>query len=120
MSAPAPSRPKSPRVNWKWGSYLLSIGRGEEALAAFDAALSTAPAQDAPLIHLDKVDCLLSLARAEEAEREIRARLSTTPFRSRYLVLLSQIGKPDASSEIFALIEKELARPGLAPWRGAT
>jgi tetratricopeptide (TPR) repeat protein len=107
--------PQSPRVNWKWGSYLLSIGRGEEALAALDAALSTAPAQDAPLIHLDKVDCLLSLACAEEAEREIRARLSTTPFRSRYLVLLSQIGKPDAASEIFALIDKELARPGLAP-----
>jgi tetratricopeptide (TPR) repeat protein len=107
--------PQSPRVNWKWGSYLLSIGRGEEALAAFNTALPAASAQDAPLIHLDKLDCLLSLARTEEAEREIRARLSTTPFRSRYLVLLSQIGKPGASSEIFALIEKDLARPGLAP-----
>lgn len=107
--------PQSPRVNWKWGSYLLSIGRGEEALAAFDTALASAPAQDAPRIHLDKVDCLLSLARTEEAEREIRAKLPTTPFRSRYLVLLSQIGKPDASSEVFALIEKDLARPGLNP-----
>jgi tetratricopeptide (TPR) repeat protein len=107
--------PRSPRVNWKWGAYLLSIGRGEEALAAFDIALTAAPAQDAPRIHLDKVDCLLSLARTEEAEREIRASLSATPFRSRYLVLLSQIGKPDATSGIFALIEKELARPGLSP-----
>jgi tetratricopeptide (TPR) repeat protein len=107
--------PQSPRVNWKWGSYLLSIGRGEEALAALDSALSVASAQDAPLIHLDKVDCLLSLARTEQAEHEIRARLSTTPFRSRYLVLLSQIRKPDASSEVFSLIEKELARPGLVP-----
>jgi tetratricopeptide (TPR) repeat protein len=107
--------PQSPRVNWQWGRYLLAIGRGEEALAAFDRALVTAPAGDQPAIHLDRLDGLLSLGRTEEAERDIRARLQTTPYRSRYLVLLSQIGKPDASSEVFGLIGKELARPGLSP-----
>lgn len=106
--------PQSPRVNGQWGSYLLSIGRGEEALAAIDSALRAASAGEQAAIHLEKVDCLLSLGRTEEAEREIRARLQTTPYRSRYLVLLSQIGKPDASTEIFALIGKELARPGLS------
>jgi tetratricopeptide (TPR) repeat protein len=107
--------PKGYRVNWKWGAYLLSIGRGEEALAAFDSALGTAPAQDRPQIDLDRVDCLLSLGRTEEAEAHLRAGLEATPFRSRYIVLLSQIGRPDASSEVFGLIERELARPGLAP-----
>jgi tetratricopeptide (TPR) repeat protein len=107
--------PQSPRVNWQWGSYLHSIGRGGEALAAFDTALAAAPAGEKPAIHLDKVDCLLSLGRTEEAEQEIRARLETTPYRSRYLVFLSQIGRPDASSEVFAMIGRELARPGLSP-----
>jgi tetratricopeptide (TPR) repeat protein len=107
--------PRSHQVNWRWGSYLVAIGHGEEALGAFDAALAAAPPQDSPQIRLDRVDCLLSLGRTEEAEAEIRARLDTTPFRSRYVVLLSQIGRPDASSEVFGLIERELARPGLVP-----
>ena len=107
--------PKSHRVNWQWGAYLLSIGRGDEALAAFDRALQTAPAKDRPQIELDRVDCLLSLGRTEEAEAHLRAGLETTPFRSRYVVLLSQIGRPDAASEAYGLIERELARPGLVP-----
>ena len=107
--------PANPRVNWKRGSSLLATGRGEEALVAFDAALAVAHAADRPRIHLDKVECLLSLGRSGEAEREIRAMLPATPYRSRYVVLLSQIGKPDAGSAVFALIEQELARPGLAP-----
>ena len=107
--------PTNPRVNWKQGSFLLATGRGGEALVAFDAALAAAQAADRPRIHLDKVECLLSLGRSGEAERAIRAMLPATPFRSRYVVLLSQIGKPDAGSEVFGLIEQELARPGLAP-----
>lgn len=102
-------------VNGKLGNYLLGIGRGEEALAAFETALRSAPAREAERIHLDMLECLLSLGRTEEAEREIRARLSTTPFRSRYLVLLSQIGKPDAGSDVFRMIERELASPALTP-----
>jgi tetratricopeptide (TPR) repeat protein len=108
-------QPASHRVNWKAGSYLLAIGQGEKALARFEAALAAAPPPDAAGIHLDLVECLLSLGRAEEAEREIRARIGSTPFRSRYVVLLSQTGKPDASSPEFALIERELASPGLPP-----
>jgi len=107
--------PAGHRVNWKWGSYLLGIGRGEEALASLTAALSAAPVDDAAQIHLEIVDCLLSLGRTEEAEREILSRLSTTPYRSRYVVLLSQAGRHDASSPAYALIEQELARPGLPP-----
>jgi len=107
--------PASHTVNWKAGTYLLGIGRGEEALQAFDAALRSAPAQEAHRIHLDRIECLLSLGWREEAEAEIRARIDETPFRSRYVVLLSQIGKPDESSGVFGLIARELARPGLAP-----
>jgi tetratricopeptide (TPR) repeat protein len=107
--------PASHRVKARLGGYLLGIGRGEEALAAFDAALATAPAAEAHRIHLDKVECLLSLGRVEDAEREIRARIGSTPFRSRYVVLLSQIGRPDADSPVFALIARELASPRLAP-----
>ncbi|MCA3575307.1 MAG: sulfotransferase, partial [Aestuariivirga sp.] len=78
-------------------------------------ALQTAPAQDRPQIELDRVDCLLSLGRTEEAEAHLRAGIETTPFRSRYVVLLSQIGRPDAASEVYGLIERELALPGLVP-----
>lgn len=105
--------PANYRVNARRGSYLLAIGRGVEALAAFDAALAAAPVEEAHRIHLDKVECLLSLARVEEAEREIRARIETTPFRSRYAVLLSQTGRPDAASPEFALIVRELGSPRL-------
>ncbi len=107
--------PASHVVNWKLGNYLLGIGRGEEALAAFQMALRSAPAGEAEHIHLDMLECLLSLGRTEDAEREIRARLVTTPFRSRYVVLLSQIGKPDAASDVFRMIERELANPALTP-----
>ncbi len=103
------------KVNWKTGTYLLGIGRGEEALALFDSGLRAAPAEEGARIHLDKVECLLSLGRAEEAEREIRARIGATPFHSRYVVLLSQTGRRDASSPVFALIERELAQPNLHP-----
>lgn len=107
--------PASHTVNWKSGTYLLGIGRGEAALQAFDTALRSAPAPEAHRIRLDRIECLLSLGRTEEAEAEIRARIDETPFRSRYVVLLSQIGKPDAASPVSGLIARELAKPGLAP-----
>lgn len=107
--------PSSPGVNWKYGTYLLSVGRGEEALAAFRVALEKASAADQPRIHLDIVECLLALGRPEEAEAEIRAKLPSTPFRSRYVVLLSQAAKGDAASPVFRLIEQELADPRLPP-----
>lgn len=107
--------PGSYRVNGRLGSYLLGIGRGEEALAAFNAALAAAPPREAHDIHLEKVECLLSLARVEEAESEIRAHLASTPHRSRYVVLLSQIGKADHSSPVFGMIERELSGARLAP-----
>lgn len=111
-------QPASQRVNWKVGNFLLGTGRGGEALtllrAALDkAALDKAAPGEAARIHLDLVECLLSLGRAEEAGHEIRSRINATPFRARYVVLLSQTGKDDASSPVFALIEAELARPGL-------
>lgn len=107
--------PASPVVNWKCGTYLLGIGRGEEALAAFRFALEKASPPDQPRIHLDLIECLLALGRSEEAEAEIRARLHVTPFRSRYVVLLSQAAKADADSPIFQLLEQELADPRLPP-----
>ena len=105
--------PSSPVVNWKYGTYLLGLGRGEEALAAFRLALGKASPADQPRIHLDVVECLLALGRPEEAEAEIRARLPSTPFRSRYVVLLSQAAKGDAGSSVLQLVEQELADPRL-------
>ena len=107
--------PASFRVNWKRGGYLFGIGRGEEALGAFDAALKNAPPPEAARIRLDRIECLLSLGRTDEAEQDIRARIDETPYRSRYVVLLSQIGRQDAGSPVFGLIETELARPALPP-----
>jgi Flp pilus assembly protein TadD len=102
--------PSSAVVNWRFGTWLLAIGRGEEALSAFDRALASASGEDRPRIHLDKVECLLSMGRTEEAEREIRAEFMASPFRSRYIVLLSQVNQ---SAEVLALLDTELARPGL-------
>ena len=106
--------PRNAKVLWRYGAWLLATGRGEEALAVLDAAHAAAPAtgEDRHRIHLDKVECLLAMGRTEEAAREIRAALATTPFRHRYAVLLSQV---DAGDDVAALIDQELAKPGLPP-----
>lgn len=105
--------PRNAKVLWKFGAWLLATGRGEEALAVLDAAHAAAGAgEERHRIHLDKLECLLAMGRAEEAAREIRAALATTPFRHRYVVLLSQV---DAADDVAALIDQELAKPGLPP-----
>ena len=58
---------------------------------------------------------LLSLGRIEEAREHINRFIATTPHHARYLCLLSSIGKHDASSEIFARVERELSRTDLDP-----
>lgn len=98
---------------WRYGSFLSRIGHMDDALAAFDSALAKAPEGARHAIRLDMLECLLSLGRVEEAEAQLWRDLDSTPFRSRYLCLLSGTRKLDAGSELFSLIEREIARPGL-------
>ena len=82
---------------------------------AFSKALDRAPDGMRPAIRLEMLDCLLSLGRIEEAREHINRFIATTPHHARYLCLLSSIGKHDASSEIFARVERELSRTDLDP-----
>lgn len=105
--------PRGFETLWRYGSFLSRIGQMEQALAAFETARSKAPDGARHAIRLDVVECLLSLGLVEEAESEMRRDLDHTPNRSRYLCLLSGTRKHDAGSDLFALIEREIARPGL-------
>ena len=105
--------PRGVDTLWRYGAFLSRIGHMEEALAAFESALAKAPEGASHSIRLDVLECLLSLGRVEEAEALMRRDLERTPFRSRYLCLLSSTRKHDAASDLYGLIEREIARPGL-------
>lgn len=107
--------PSNSEAIWRNGSFLGRIGHMDEALAAFQKALERAPDSARHAIRLEMLDCLLSLGRIEEAEQHIARFIATTPHHARYLCLQSSIGKHDASSDMFARVERELARPDLTP-----
>jgi tetratricopeptide (TPR) repeat protein len=107
--------PSNPIVTWRIGSFHFELGQGEKALEFYERALATAPHGARPAIHVELVDCLLSLGRSEEAEVEIRKQLDVTPFRSRYVELLSNVGKPGVDAPVFAMVEEILQRPKLHP-----
>lgn len=107
--------PSNVEALWRNGSFLARIGHMEQALAAFGKALERAPDSMRHAIRLEVLDCLLSLGRIEEAREHINRFIATTPHHARYLCLLSSIGKHDASSEIFARVERELSRTDLDP-----
>ena len=99
---------------WRYGSFLSRIGHLEEALPVFETALARAPDGARHAIRLDVVESLLSLGRVEEAEEKLRRDLDRTAFRSRYLCLLSGTRKHDAATDVYALVEREITRPGLS------
>ena len=107
--------PSNPIVTWRIGSFHFELGQGEKALELYRKALAAAPQGARPAIHVEMVDCLLSLGRSEEAEDEIRKQIDVTPFRSRYVALLSSIGKPGTDSPVFAMVEDILKQPKLHP-----
>lgn len=105
--------PSNVEAVWRNGSFFARIGHMERALALFGKALERAPEATKHAIRLEVLDCLLSLGRVAEAEAHIQRFIATTPFHARYLCLLSSIGKHDASSAMFAEVERELTRSDL-------
>ena len=99
---------------YRYGVFLAQIGHMEQALSTFEKALGKSPAAPGHPIHLDVVESLLSLGRVEEAEEKLWRDLDQASFRSRYLCLLSGTRKRDAGSDLFGVIEREIARPGLS------
>ncbi len=106
--------PSNVEAIWRNGSFHARIGHMEQALALFQKALERAPDSTRHAIRLEVLDCLLSLGRIDEAEQHIARFITTTPHHARYLCLLSSLGKHDASSDIFARVERELGRTDLA------
>lgn len=100
--------PRRSEAQHALGRVLLLGGRPELAEDHLRRAAGTDKGN--VLCRLDLGQCLLAMGRTEEAEREIRAEIAASPFRSRYIVLLSQVNQ---SAEVLALLESELARPGL-------